>query len=112
MLYSLEKLNELSGGDEDFIVSILTVFVEETPQDLSDLKLAIEVEAFDAVYQSAHKIKPNVDLLGMDETTAHVMSIETEAKTTKNLSRIEKLFPKVEATILACIEEIKSDYNL
>ncbi len=112
MQYNLDKLNELSGGDMDFILSILTVFVEETPQDLADLKLAIEVEAYDAMYQNAHKIKPNVDLLGMDETTAHILSIETEAKTNKNLSRIEKLFPKVETSIQECIEQLKENFNL
>jgi HPt (histidine-containing phosphotransfer) domain-containing protein len=112
MIYTLDKLNELSGGDQDFINSIISVFVDETPQDLSDLKLAIEVQAFDAIYQHAHKIKPNVDLLGMDETTAHILSIETEAKSDKNIGRIEKLFPKVEASIKDCIAQLKENHSL
>ncbi len=112
MIYTLDKLNELSGGDQDFITSILTVFVEETPQDLSHLKLAIEVEAYDAIYQHAHKIKPNVDLLGMDETTAQILAIETEAKNDKNLSRIKSLYPKIEESITACIAQLKENYKL
>ncbi|MGB5227406.1 MAG: Hpt domain-containing protein, partial [Eudoraea sp.] len=42
MIYSLDKINEMAEGDEDFINSVISVFLEEVPQDLEDLEKAIE----------------------------------------------------------------------
>ncbi|MGB5461117.1 MAG: Hpt domain-containing protein, partial [Eudoraea sp.] len=62
MIYSLDKINEMAEGDEDFINSVISVFLEEVPQDLEDLEKAIENGDYENVYKLAHKIKPNVDL--------------------------------------------------
>lgn len=44
-------------------LSIIQVFLEETPQDMYSLEQAIAAENHTLIYQAAHKIKPNVDLL-------------------------------------------------
>ena len=65
MIYNLDKINEMAEGDEDFINSVISVFLEEVPQDLELLEVALNEQNHDQVYKLAHKIKPNVDLLGM-----------------------------------------------
>ena len=42
MIYNLDKLKEMADGDEDFVLSVITVFLEEVPQDLVELEKAIE----------------------------------------------------------------------
>ena len=41
MIYNLEKINEMAEGDEDFIISVISVFLEEVPVDLQALETAI-----------------------------------------------------------------------
>ena len=41
MIYNLDKINEMAEGDEDFIVSVVSVFLEEVPEDLEGLEKAI-----------------------------------------------------------------------
>ncbi|MGS0526845.1 hypothetical protein ACU8V7_18550 [Zobellia nedashkovskayae] len=39
MIYNLDKINEMAEGDEDFINSVISVFLEEVPEYSSFLKL-------------------------------------------------------------------------
>ncbi len=44
MIYSLDKINEMAEGDQDFINSVVSVFLEEVPEDLLALETALEKE--------------------------------------------------------------------
>lgn len=112
MLYSLDKINELGGGDEDFTLSVIGVFLEEIPEDLSCLKDAISSQNFESIYQFAHKIKPNVDLLGMEEVRQKVLEIETQGKTHRDMNVIQDLFPFVETSINEVIVQLKNNFGL
>ena len=112
MIYSLDKINEMAEGDTDFIESVIAVFLDEVPQDLQNLETAIEDQDFEKVYKLAHKIKPNVDLLGMEQTRAIALEIETLGKTPgNNRAAIEEKFPLLKKDVLQVITELKNDFN-
>ena len=112
MIYSLDKINEMADGDQDFINSVIAVFLEEVPQDLENLEKAIQDKDYEKVYKLAHKIKPNVDLLGMEQTRAIALEIETLGKSTKNSTEIEEKFPHLKKDVLQVISELKNDFGL
>lgn len=111
MIYSLDKLNEMAAGDEDFVHSVITVFLEEVPVDLEALEAAIVAKDFENVYKLAHKIKPNVDLLGMEQTRATALEIETLGKSSENREEIESKFPLLKKDVLQVISELRKDFN-
>jgi HPt (histidine-containing phosphotransfer) domain-containing protein len=112
MIYSLDKINEMAEGDEDFINSVISVFLEEVPQDLEDLENAIKKGDYENVYKLAHKIKPNVDLLGMEQSRIIALEIETLGKDPQNSGEIEKKFPLLKTDIHQVISELKKDFSL
>lgn len=112
MIYKLDKLNEMADGDEEFINSVISVFLEEVPQDLEGLEHALEAQDYQQVYQLAHKIKPNVDLLGMEQTRAVALQIETLGKNAANMSEIREIFPTLKKDIHQVIGELKNDFDL
>lgn len=112
MIYNLDKLNEMADGDEDFINSVISVFLEEVPQDLEGLETALENEDHQQVYQLAHKIKPNVDLLGMEQTRAVALQIETLGKNAANIIEIREAFPLLKKDIHQVVSELKNDFGL
>lgn len=112
MIYNLDKINEMADGDEDFINSVISVFLEEVPQDLEGLETALEQQNYEQVYQLAHKIKPNVDLLGMDQTRAVALQIETLGKNSANMNEIQEVFPILKKDIHQVVSELKKDFNL
>ncbi len=112
MIYNLDKINEMAEGDEDFINSVISVFLEEVPRDLLDLENALAQNDYQNVYQLAHKIKPNVDLLGMEQTRAVALEIETLGKNSANMADIERIFPTLKQDIHQVVSELKKDFDL
>jgi len=111
MIYNLDKLNEMADGDQDFINSVISVFLEEVPQDLESLEVAISSMDYENVYKLAHKIKPNVDLLGMEQSRATALEIETLGKSSENSAEIEQKFPLLKKDIQQVISELKKDFS-
>ncbi|MER3316751.1 MAG: Hpt domain-containing protein [Allomuricauda sp.] len=112
MIYNLDKINEMAEGDEDFIVSVISVFLEEVPEDLESLEKAIDSKDYENIYKLAHKIKPNVDILGMEHTRAKALEIETLGKTTGSMQEIEEKFPILKKDVLQVVTELKNDFDL
>ncbi len=112
MIYSLDKINEMAEGDQDFIDSVVSVFLEEVPDDLAALEKALEADDYQQVYQLAHKIKPNVDLLGMEQTRAAALEMETLGKSESNMEEIKRIFPSLKADIHQVVSELKKDFSL
>ena len=111
MIYSLDKINEMAAGDEEFVQSVVTVFLEEVPQDLESLERAITEKDYESVYKLAHKIKPNVDLFGMEQARATALEIETLGKSEENSAEIESKFPLLKKDVLQVIAELRKDFN-
>lgn len=112
MIYNLDKINEMAEGDEDFVLSVISVFLDEVPADLEALELALKEKNYEQVYKLAHKIKPNVDLLGMEQTRAVALEMETLGKSASNMNDIETLFPILKTDIRQVVAELKNDFDL
>ncbi|WP_282165899.1 Hpt domain-containing protein [Cellulophaga baltica] len=112
MIYSLDKINELADGDEDFIQSVVSAFLDEVPEDLEQLEVAIGQKNYSNIYQLAHKIKPNVDLLGMEQTRAAALDIENIGKVGGENPSLDQIFPILKKDIHQVISELKKDFGL
>lgn len=112
MIYNLDKIQEMADGDEEFITSVIAVFLEEVPADINELERAMALKDYDAVYKLAHKIKPNVDLLGMEQTRSVALQIETLGRKGENKEEIERLVPLLKKDIHQVVSELKNDFKL
>ena len=81
--YSRENLNEIAGGDDEFIAIIAKTFLEEIPPDLRSLVVAIENENKELAYQFAHKMKPNLEMFGIP-LKKNITAIESWTKSSKS----------------------------
>jgi HPt (histidine-containing phosphotransfer) domain-containing protein len=111
MIYNLDKIREMAGGDEEFIQSVISVFLEEVPEDLGGLETAVGSGNYEQIYQLSHKIKPNVDLLGMEPTRALALEMETMGKNQENLEGIRERFPRLKKDVEQVISELKNDFG-
>lgn len=107
----MDKIREMAGGDEEFIQSVISVFLEEVPEDLGGLETAVGSGNYEQIYQLSHKIKPNVDLLGMEPTRALALEMETMGKNQENLEGIRERFPRLKKDVEQVISELKNDFG-
>ena len=109
--YKLDKIRELADNDEEFIETLALTFLEEVPADARLLKIAVDSKDYLAAYQSAHKMKPTIDLfdLGVLEDLIEVQDWGKFEQKVKDIS------DKLNIVLLAvenAVEEIKADFNV
>ena len=109
--YSIEKLNEIAGGDADFMAVVAQTFLDEIPPDLMAMEEAIENDNKELAYQFAHKMKPNLEMFGI-EVVKDITTIESWTKTSKNKATVADNVEKVSTTLHTVFEELKADFDL
>ncbi len=110
--YNLSKVYALSDNDADFVNQIITLFVTEVPQDLTQIKLGIKTKDHKLAYAYAHKIKPTLDLLGMDQAFQEILQIEAWTKAEGKKKEIKATYDSVESQIEKAVKEITKDFEL
>ena len=109
--YSLDKINELSGGDHDFAKDIMAAFLEEIPQDLDWLAKGFSERSVTEIYQASHKIKPNLDLVGADKAYQLVSELNRKAKNGDGLDGIQELYEESLPLIQKLLKELEEDFS-
>ncbi len=85
-LWDLEKLRELCRGNEEFLQKMLRLFLEQTPLRIKDMQKAFADKNWKTVSDTAHKMKPSLDNLGINALRETVRNLEkaTEFTPEKN----------------------------
>jgi HPt (histidine-containing phosphotransfer) domain-containing protein len=110
--YNLAKVHEISENDTDFVMEILKLFVFEVPDDLFQMKEAINAKLHEEAYGFAHKIKPSLDLLGMTIAYEENLCIENWTREQGKKKEIKDTYKSLENHIEKAVKEIKKDFNL
>lgn len=110
-LYSIDNLNEISGGDKDFMSVVAQTFLDEIPPDLASLEEAIENDNKELAYQFAHKMKPNIEMFGID-LIKQITGIESWTKTSKGTDSVLAQIELVSTTLHRVFDELKEDFDL
>lgn len=109
--YSLDSLQEIAGGDEEFMAVIAKTFLDEIPPDLEALIQAVDNNNKALAYQFAHKMKPNLEMLGLN-LKKDVTAIESWSNTSKNKAAVDSQIQKINTTLKQVFKELKADFNL
>lgn len=110
--YNLSKVYEISENDIDFAFQIVNLFLEEVPAEIKSMKVGIEEKDYTRVYTSAHKIKPSLDLLGMDLAYDENIEIMNWSKSEGKRKEIKEIFKSLKDRVDLAVKELKKDFKL
>ena len=99
-VYSIENLKEVMGDDPEFIAVVVQTFLDEIPPDLEGLKAAVAEGDRKRAYGFAHKMKPNIEMFGVD-LMKNIRSIETWSRSSKDIDSVQGLVDEVDQTLNA-----------
>ncbi len=108
--YSLKHVNELSGGDTEFISVLVQTFLEEIPPDLDSMIQAVDSDNPQMAYQYAHKMKPNLQLFDID-LIQQIKEIESWSKTNRAKEEIRPILDQIVNTVNQAIGSLRSDFT-
>jgi HPt (histidine-containing phosphotransfer) domain-containing protein len=110
--YNLAKVYALSDNDPDFVNEILNLFVTEVPDDLKQIGEGIKKKDHKHAYAYAHKIKPSLDLMGLNVAFEEILQVEAWTKTEGKKKDIIETFKSIKSQVKEAIKEIKKDFDL
>lgn len=112
LYYNLAKVYALSDNDPEFVLQIVTLFVNEIPEDISEIKEGINNKDHKHAYSFAHKIKPTLDLLGMKVAFEEILQVEAWTKTEGEKKAIKETFKSIKQQVNDAVKELKKDFDL
>ena len=108
-LYDLTMVQSVSGGDEGFIKKMVALFIETVPQNMQDLKNALQAENWEQVGKTAHKLKSTIDSMGIKSIRQEIRSVESNAKQMESLTEIPALVATIDNVIKECIGQLQTE---
>lgn len=103
----LTYLKQLSNGSNEFINEMITVFMEQTPLEISNLEKYLETKEWKSLRAIAHKMKPSFSFMGMKELDALIKLIEEDAANQTNLDLLPEMISKLKNGCNEAIKELE-----
>ena len=106
--FDLSYLNEISGGDEEFIKEMIETFLEETPKDLEDIKTHLASENWSELGKTAHKMKSSIKMFGYGSVKDQAFYIEQCGKKNENIDTLPSKTQEFISSLESVIAELKT----
>ena len=110
--YDLKQLEELSSGNSEFVLEIVKVFLSDVPKQLKNMKSSFNENDFNELTRIAHKLKPSIDLLGINSIAEDIRTIESYSKKGININQLSNVIVNIQTTLNKTIEELKADFSI
>ncbi|RMG61588.1 MAG: Hpt domain-containing protein [Bacteroidetes bacterium] len=75
----LEQLKSLTGEDPEFMIEILEMIEEQSPEVVEEIDILMARKEFEPLGRAAHKYKSSVNILGNETLTRLLKDIELTA---------------------------------
>ena len=85
----LSYLSEIACGSVDFMIDMIDIFQEQTPQYMEELLQAARNKEWKTVGEVAHKIKPTLAFMGANTAKDIMGEIEKNGKNATGVETIE-----------------------
>ncbi len=111
-LYDLKLVNELTGGNQDFIKDLARVFINTIPVNVQEMVEACNNKQWDTMSKLAHKIKSTIDTMSITSVKEDVRSIELNGKNQQQLHTMPALVKKVNWVVEQTALQLKAEFGL
>lgn len=109
--YNLASVEEMAGGDQDFLKVVVQTFIEEIPPDLEAMNQAVAANNPGQAYQYAHKMKPNLQMFGL-ELMPQIKTIEDWSKSGKDKEEVIEAARVITEKVELAEKSLKADFGL
>lgn len=110
--YDLTEIKNISRGNEAFVQKMVKMFAEQMPKHIEELRMKYEEKELDAVGEIAHRIKPTIDNMGINNSKKWIRDVERMAKAGEDNEVLPDLIARVEKEVRLAVKSIKEDFQL
>jgi len=84
MKTDLSYLREMSGGNKDLVLEMITIFKSQVVEFAQEMEQHLKNKEYDLLGKLAHKAKSSVSIMGLDELAKELKNLENYAREGKN----------------------------
>ena len=110
-LYNLNKLYGIEQHDSNFINDLVMVFLTNMPADAQLLVKFCDEQNWEQAYFIAHKMKANIELLGIESIEGEIRSVERNVKSKTHLDQVPDKVNHINTIIQKVAEQLKEDFK-
>jgi HPt (histidine-containing phosphotransfer) domain-containing protein len=111
-LFDLSNLDEMLGGDRQAMLQMVKIFLQATPESLTELNNCFDKSDLDGVSKLAHKLKSSIDIFSIEEIKNDIRRMENLARENVNTEEIPALMEKVNNILNEAIEQVRLEKDV
>ncbi len=100
------RIEDLAGGDKEFLNEIISIFLAQIPDFVSKMKTALENEEWSVLAREAHTAKSSALTFGMEETGKLLKKIQLVAQDGE-FDILPELVEQASAQLEAAVPELE-----
>jgi hypothetical protein len=108
-LYSLEFVQEMSGGNEEFTKQLIELFIESVPESIEKINKFYENEEYEKLGKEAHKLKSTIQTVQIPSFIDKIKEMEHIGKSGEELDKLPGLMKEFNDIMPKAVEQIKSE---
>lgn len=111
-LYNISSIRTISRGNEEFVLKMVNMFIEQTPVQFKEMESSYHQSDYKAMGAIAHKLKPNIDNMGIVSLKDAIRQIEKIGKAGVDDGSLPVLMKKVSCTLNKVIENLQHEFEM
>lgn len=108
-LLDLSKLSEMMNNEQELVQRMLAKFNKLTPDFIQELNECFNSKKWEELSRTAHKIKPSINLLGIDALYSDFQQLEDNALLDDKIHLIPKTMNKINKLMPVVFEQIENE---
>jgi CheY-like chemotaxis protein/HPt (histidine-containing phosphotransfer) domain-containing protein len=109
-LFDLGQLEQISRGNNSFVVKMTTMFCEITPPLVREMIAAYNAHDLEKMGSIAHKIKPSLDNLNIGSLKEVIRDIELAGRENREPAGLPGWLDRTETVLARVVEQMKERY--
>ena len=89
LLYDLTMVRQIGKGNPDFIGKMVTLFLDQLPNDIEKLKEHSDKAEWETLSKLAHRMKPSIEGMGIHSLKTIIRELETRSRNNESISDTE-----------------------
>lgn len=111
-LFDLTNLNEMLGGDKKAVLQMVKIFLQATPESLSELNKCFQKDDLQGVSKLAHKLKSSVDIFAITDIKQDIRRLENITRDNVSLDEVPDLVEKINKILSATLKQVETEKEI
>ena len=95
-IVNLSYLIESSLNDEEYVKMMIEMYVKNTPDYLINLQALLDQNELEELKRLAHKFKASITIMGIDEATTLIETLEKNIADNTNLDQLHTIIQNID----------------